>query len=70
LLSHPFNSARYPPYTEGKISYLQFLVKKRRGITIPYLPQLLIFGLGIATTLLVQQLIPEVLKQKKFRFFK
>jgi hypothetical protein len=45
-------------------------VKKRKGISIPYLPQLVMFGLGIAATLLVQQLLPEVLKNKKFKIFK
>jgi hypothetical protein len=49
---------------------LTFLVKKRKGFSFPYLSHILLFGLGVASTLLVQQLMPEVLRSKKFKFFK
>lgn len=42
---------RYPPYTEKKASYLDMLLKKRFSpISFKYLPHLLVFGLGIATS--------------------
>jgi len=58
-IGEKLSKARYPPYTEKKINYLAFMTKKRQGFSIPYLPQILIFGLGMATMLLVQQLYPE-----------
>lgn len=58
-IGEKLSNARYPPYTDGKISYLSFLTKKRKGFSIPYFTHFLLFGLGIASTVFVQQLLPE-----------
>ncbi|KAL7010959.1 hypothetical protein ACKWTF_014026 [Chironomus riparius] len=52
--------ARYPPYTDGKIKYLSFLTKNRKVPSIPYFSHMVLFGLGIASALLVQQALPEM----------
>jgi len=70
FFTEALGKARYPPYTEGKTTYLYYLLKKRRGFSIPYLPHLILFGLGILSTLLMQQYFPEVFSNKKFTFFK
>uniref|UniRef100_A0A1B6HRP1 Aldehyde dehydrogenase domain-containing protein n=2 Tax=Homalodisca liturata TaxID=320908 RepID=A0A1B6HRP1_9HEMI len=43
-------SSRYPPYSDQKISFIQMMMKRRRGISVPYGPQLLSFLLGVAAT--------------------
>lgn len=57
IIGEKLASSRYPPYTEGKTSMLSFLVKKRKGISIPFLPHLIVFGLGVGMTLLFQKLL-------------
>lgn len=69
-ISEKLADSRYPPYSESKTNYLAILTKKRKGFSFPYFTHVLLFGLGIASTLLIQQLLPEVLKQKKFKIFK
>lgn len=46
------SSVRYPPYTDRKITILKMLLKKRAAMPTKYLGYALIFGLGVATTLL------------------
>ncbi|KAJ9577725.1 hypothetical protein L9F63_005718, partial [Diploptera punctata] len=41
-------SKRYPPYSEKNMNFIKFMMKKRRGISMPYLPHLLMFVLGAA----------------------
>ncbi|XP_017754137.1 PREDICTED: aldehyde dehydrogenase family 3 member B1 isoform X3 [Eufriesea mexicana] len=60
MLEEIVSSCRYPPYTEKKLSILEFLLAKRPGIPgAKYIPYLLAFGLGflvkfgISTTLKV-----------------
>ncbi|XP_017754052.1 PREDICTED: aldehyde dehydrogenase family 3 member B1 isoform X2 [Eufriesea mexicana] len=62
MLEEIVSSCRYPPYTEKKLSILEFLLAKRPGIPgAKYIPYLLAFGLGflvkfgISTTLKVQE---------------
>lgn len=43
-------SGRYPPYTQGKLSFLKQLLKTRKGVSLKYLPHIAIFGLGLAST--------------------
>lgn len=50
-------AARYPPYSEKKISSLKFLLKKRKGISFKYLPHVFMFALGIAATLGVTEIL-------------
>ncbi|XP_049964641.1 aldehyde dehydrogenase, dimeric NADP-preferring-like isoform X2 [Schistocerca serialis cubense] len=56
-------AARYPPYSEKKISSLRFLLKKRKGISFKYLPHVVMFVLGIAATVGVT----EILKREPSR---
>ena len=43
-----FYSKRYPPYSEKNMNFIKFMMKKRQGISVPYLPHLLMFALGAA----------------------
>ena len=43
-------SARYPPYSEKKINYLSFLLRKRKGFSPKFLPYLVMFTLGVVAT--------------------
>ncbi|XP_053683370.1 aldehyde dehydrogenase, dimeric NADP-preferring-like [Sabethes cyaneus] len=47
-------SSRYPPYSDGKLSFLSTVLKKRKSISFKYLPYLLMFGIGVATTVVVK----------------
>ncbi|KAG5668145.1 hypothetical protein PVAND_016097 [Polypedilum vanderplanki] len=58
-ISEKLSNARYPPYSDKKINYLTFLTKKRKGFSIPYLPQLVLLGVGVAATIFVQRILPE-----------
>uniref|UniRef100_A0A4Y0BN44 Aldehyde dehydrogenase domain-containing protein n=2 Tax=Anopheles funestus TaxID=62324 RepID=A0A4Y0BN44_ANOFN len=52
-------ASRYPPYSEGKLSFLSTLLKKRQGINLQFLPYLLMFGIGVASTLVVSTLLKD-----------
>ncbi|OWR48809.1 aldehyde dehydrogenase isoform 1, partial [Danaus plexippus plexippus] len=39
-------SGRYPPYTDGKLSFITTLMRKRNGPSLKYLPHLIAFALG------------------------
>ncbi|XP_022128552.2 aldehyde dehydrogenase, dimeric NADP-preferring isoform X3 [Pieris rapae] len=39
-------SGRYPPYTDGKLSFISMLMRKRHGPSLKFLPYLLTFALG------------------------
>lgn len=43
-------SARYPPLTDKKSAAIKFLLAKRYGLSLSFLPYLLVFGLGVAST--------------------
>ncbi|XP_077291797.1 aldehyde dehydrogenase type III isoform X3 [Arctopsyche grandis] len=47
-LGEKLASGRYPPYTDKKVSFLQFLMKKRSGVSLKYLPHIAMFALGVA----------------------
>ncbi|KAK4874578.1 hypothetical protein RN001_013938 [Aquatica leii] len=49
LLGEKLCSGRYPPYSASKISILQMLLKYRSGVSLKYLPHLVMFGLGLVT---------------------
>lgn len=48
------SSSRYPPYSDSKLSFLSTLLKKRQGFSIRFLPYALMFGVGVASALIVQ----------------
>ncbi|XP_063242268.1 aldehyde dehydrogenase, dimeric NADP-preferring isoform X3 [Bacillus rossius redtenbacheri] len=50
VIGEKLAASRYPPYSEKKIARLAFLLKKRTGISLKYLPHVVMFGLGIAAT--------------------
>ncbi|XP_052893093.1 aldehyde dehydrogenase family 3 member B1 isoform X4 [Anopheles moucheti] len=52
-------ASRYPPYSDSKLSFLSTLLKKRQGINLHFLPYLLMFGIGVASTLVVSTLLKE-----------
>ncbi|XP_037887307.1 aldehyde dehydrogenase, dimeric NADP-preferring isoform X3 [Glossina fuscipes] len=45
-------SGRYPPYSDRKTNFLNFLLRKRRPLPKLYFSHLLVFGLGIGLTIL------------------
>ncbi|KAF7275509.1 hypothetical protein GWI33_011648 [Rhynchophorus ferrugineus] len=45
---------RYPPYSEKKTTLLTTVIKKRRGISMKYVPNFLIFVLGMGLSLLLE----------------
>ncbi|XP_058987143.1 aldehyde dehydrogenase, dimeric NADP-preferring isoform X2 [Musca domestica] len=52
-LGEKLSSGRYPPYSERKASILNFLLRKRRPLPNLYLSHILVFGLGVGLTFLV-----------------
>ncbi|CAK9808928.1 Aldehyde dehydrogenase family 3 member A2 [Anthophora quadrimaculata] len=61
-LGETLGACRYPPYSDKKLSFLEFLMAKRPDIPgVKYIPHLLAFGLGmlvtfgISTTLKIQE---------------
>ncbi|XP_021699427.1 aldehyde dehydrogenase, dimeric NADP-preferring isoform X3 [Aedes aegypti] len=50
-------SSRYPPYSDSKLSFLTTLLKKRQGLSMKFLPYVLMFGIGVATTLIVSSIV-------------
>lgn len=49
MLGETLGSARYPPYSEGKLKFLNLLLKRRQGVSLKCLSYLLMFGIGFAT---------------------
>ncbi|XP_021699429.1 aldehyde dehydrogenase, dimeric NADP-preferring isoform X5 [Aedes aegypti] len=52
-------SSRYPPYSDSKLSFLTTLLKKRQGLSMKFLPYVLMFGIGVATTLIVSSIVKD-----------
>ncbi|XP_058465553.1 aldehyde dehydrogenase, dimeric NADP-preferring-like isoform X1 [Malaya genurostris] len=50
-------SSRYPPYSDTKLTFLTTLLKKRQGFSTKFLPYVLMFGIGVATTLIVSSIV-------------
>ncbi|XP_058832535.1 aldehyde dehydrogenase, dimeric NADP-preferring-like [Topomyia yanbarensis] len=53
-LGEKLASSRYPPYSDGKLSFLSTVLKKRQSFSIKFLPYILMFGIGVASTLMVK----------------
>lgn len=47
-IAERLQAARYPPYSEAKLAFMNFALKQRRRLPLKYLPHLLIFSLGVA----------------------
>nr|QYV43142.1 FALDH2 [Colaphellus bowringi] len=59
------NAARYPPFSEGKMSFIVNATKKRPPIPgMKYVSRIFIFGLGVATTL-VGKCLMKFLENRK-----
>jgi len=43
-----FNSNRYPPYSENKMNIVIMLMKKRKQVSLKFIPYVLMFALGFA----------------------
>lgn len=56
-LGEKLASSRYPPYSEGKIKFLNFLLKKRHGFSLQFLPYVFVFCLGVFSSLYFKQAI-------------
>lgn len=57
MVSELMINARYPPYSDLKISFTNFAVKKRRGINFKWVKYVAVFGFGIAFTYGLQYLL-------------
>jgi len=49
IIGETLASARYPPYSEKRLKFIQTLLKKRGGISLSFVPYAAIFGLGMLT---------------------
>lgn len=47
-------TARYPPYSPGKIKYLNFMLSSKPGLPLKFVPYLLMFLLGYAASFAVK----------------
>ncbi|KAJ8883389.1 hypothetical protein PR048_015232 [Dryococelus australis] len=47
-IGEKLSASRYPPYSEGKTSFLKFLLKNRCGVRFSYVSYLVVFALGVA----------------------
>lgn len=56
-LAENLASARYPPYSQRKINFLNFLLKKRTGFSLKFLPYLLVFCLGVFSSVYYKSFI-------------
>lgn len=56
-LGETLASSRYPPYSEGKTKFLNFLLKKRSGFSLKFLPYVLVFCLGVLSSVYFKQAI-------------
>ncbi|CAO1387428.1 unnamed protein product [Diamesa tonsa] len=60
IIGEKLASSRYPPYSPEKTSFLATLMRKRKSIPMTYLPHVIMFAMGVATTMLVRNFLPEV----------
>ncbi|XP_073812789.1 aldehyde dehydrogenase type III isoform X5 [Musca autumnalis] len=58
-LGEKLSSGRYPPYSERKANILNFLLRKRRPLPNLYLSHILVFGLGVGLTFLVNHYMQQ-----------
>jgi hypothetical protein len=42
--------AKYPPYSDKKLSMVSFLMRKKPSINFKFLPYVFVFGLGVCAT--------------------
>ncbi|XP_055621207.1 aldehyde dehydrogenase, dimeric NADP-preferring-like isoform X1 [Toxorhynchites rutilus septentrionalis] len=59
VIGETLAASRYPPYSDNKLSFLTTLLKKRQGFSTKYLPYLMMFGVGVATTLIVSSIMKD-----------
>lgn len=59
MIGEKLASSRYPPYSDSKLSFLTTLLKKRQGFSTKFLPYILMFGIGVATTLIVSSIVKD-----------
>ncbi|VVC44058.1 Aldehyde/histidinol dehydrogenase,Aldehyde dehydrogenase N-terminal domain,Aldehyde dehydrogenase [Cinara cedri] len=50
IIGESFSSAKYPPYSDKKLSMVSFLMKKKPKVNFKFLPYLVVFGLGVCST--------------------
>lgn len=48
-------TSRYPPYSDKKLSFLSSLLKRRRGLSIPYFSHIMVFLLGILAAYVISR---------------
>lgn len=49
-------AVRYPPYSDTKLSLIKLALRKRRGISLKYVPHVMIFCLGFGTAFFYEYL--------------
>ncbi|KAL4122525.1 hypothetical protein QTP88_014839 [Uroleucon formosanum] len=67
IIGESFSSAKYPPYSDKKLSMVAFLMKKKPSINFKFLPYLFVFGLGVCATFAFKYL-NKVHSRSNFRF--
>ncbi|XP_025196588.1 aldehyde dehydrogenase, dimeric NADP-preferring isoform X1 [Melanaphis sacchari] len=67
IIGESFSSAKYPPYSDKKLSMVSFLMKKKPKINFKFLPYLIVFGLGVGATFAFKY-FNKVHSRSNFRF--
>lgn len=55
-IGEKLQGVRYPPYSDTKLSLTKFALKRRKGVSMKYLPHVVIFCLGLGTAFLYEYL--------------
>ncbi|XP_050433409.1 aldehyde dehydrogenase, dimeric NADP-preferring isoform X1 [Adelges cooleyi] len=59
IIGESCSSAKYPPYSDKKLSMISFLMRKKPHLNFKFVPYLLVFGLGICATFAFKHLNKE-----------
>lgn len=63
-IGEKLQAVRYAPYSDTKLSLIKLALKKRRGVSLKYLPHVIVFGLGLGTAFLYQYLYGKFRDEK------
>jgi hypothetical protein len=55
-----FNSNRYPPYSEKKMNTVVMLMRKRKEVSLKFIPYILMFALGFAVAYGVSAIVKVI----------
>lgn len=56
LIAEKLQGVRYPPYSDTKLALTKLALKRRRGISLKYLPHIIMFCFGLGTAFFYEYL--------------